>query len=90
MKLKNQTVESFDLYFSTLSYDAVTFDNVDWRVCIEITEIRDLRYDESQRRLQQKEYGIRAALEDLTIQRGELQSDLSRRVKKLRTSVNGQ
>jgi len=89
VKLKNQTIESFDLYFTTLSYDAITFDNVDWRACIEIKEIRDFRYDESQRRIQQKEFGIRTALEDMTLQRGELQDDLSRRVKKLRTSVNG-
>lgn len=87
VKLKNQTLETFDLYFTSLSYDALTFDNVDWRVCLEITEIRDPRYDEDQRIERENAAGIRAALEDLSIQRGELQDDLTRRVKKLRTSV---
>ena len=87
VKLKNQTIESFDLYFTSLSYDAITFDNVDWRACIEITEIRDLRYDESQKRQREDAVGIRAALEALSIQRAEMEGDLTRHVKKLRTSV---
>lgn len=88
VKLKNQTLESFDLYFTSLSYDAITFDNVDWRACLEIIEVRDYRYDESQREAKRIEENTRRALEDMSLQRSELQDNLERRVKKLRTSIS--
>lgn len=87
VKLKTQNIDAFDLYFSSLTYDNLSFDGINFRATLEITEVRDHRYDESIKQANRDARDAALRLRDLQVERAQLESDLSRRVKKMKTSV---
>jgi hypothetical protein len=84
VRLRNDTIETMDFYWTCLSYDDIIFEGVNWRVQVQIREMQLSWVSELLKEQQAANRAVSASMLNLMAEKRKLVSDTETKVKKLR------
>ena len=84
VRLASADVKTIQLYFTSLTYDAETFDGVNWRVCLQFRELRSPMMARVAEEDRQARIALAQQMTQLTLKRAALTQQATEQVRKIR------